>query len=56
MMELMEPTTYILNPRSVELQSPERWEGGAGIKNFLRDTQYQSLEELKNVSNYRREG
>ncbi|PVH69002.1 hypothetical protein DL98DRAFT_378587, partial [Cadophora sp. DSE1049] len=25
MMELMEPMTYILNPHSAELRSPEKW-------------------------------
>jgi len=49
----MEPTTYILNPHSTELQNPERWEDGSGIKKFLKATQYQSLEELKNVSLFR---
>ena len=53
MMELMEPTTYILNPHSTELQSPERWEDGSGIKEFLEATQNQSLEELENVSLFR---
>jgi hypothetical protein len=49
-MELMEPTTYILSPHSTELQSPEKWKDGSGVKDFLSATQYQSLEQLKNVS------
>ncbi|KAH9208846.1 hypothetical protein DL95DRAFT_449626 [Leptodontidium sp. 2 PMI_412] len=48
MMELMEPTTYILNPHSAELRSPEKWKDGSGIKGFLSATQHQSLEQLKN--------
>jgi hypothetical protein len=50
MMELMEPSTYLLHPRSAELKSPENWKDGFGIKDFLRATQNQSLEELKEVS------
>ena len=50
MMELMEPTTYIRDPRSTELQNPGKWKDGWGIKDFLRATQHQSLEGLKNVS------
>jgi hypothetical protein len=50
MMELMEPATYILDPHSTELQYPERWSDGSGIKEFLKATKHQSLEELKNVS------
>jgi len=48
MMELMEPTTYMLNPRSTELQTPEKWKDGSGIKGFLSATQSQSLEQLRN--------
>jgi hypothetical protein len=50
MMELMEPSTYLLHPRSAELKSPENWKDGFGIKDFLSATQNQSLEELKEVS------
>lgn len=50
MTELMEPTTYILNPRSTELQSLAKWNGSPGIKNFLRATQHLSLGKLKKVS------
>ncbi|EXJ56210.1 serine/threonine protein kinase [Cladophialophora psammophila CBS 110553] len=50
MMELMEPTTYILDPQSAGLQNPGKWKEGWGIKDFLRATQHQSLEGLKNVS------
>jgi hypothetical protein len=46
----MEPTTYMLSPHSTELQSPKKWEDSSGIKDFLRATQHQSLEGLKNVS------
>ncbi|KAH8653977.1 hypothetical protein BGZ60DRAFT_568489 [Tricladium varicosporioides] len=48
MMELMEPTTYILNPHSAELRSPEKWKDGSGIQSFLSATQHQSLEQLRN--------
>ena len=48
MMELMEPTTYILNPRSTELRDPGKWRGG--IRDFLSATQERSLEQLKHVS------
>ena len=55
MMELMEPLTHMLNPRSTELKSPENWKDGFGIKDFLSATQYQPLEELKEVSSPTRE-
>lgn len=48
MMELMEPTTYILSPHSTELRNPEKWKDGSGIKDFLSATRDQSLEQLKN--------
>jgi hypothetical protein len=47
MMELMEPATYALNPRTIELKSPEKW--AVGIKGFLQATQTESLKELKTV-------
>jgi hypothetical protein len=47
MVELMEPTTYILDPYSTELRNPEKWRDG--IKNFLNATQKLPLEQLKYV-------
>jgi hypothetical protein len=50
MMELMEPVTYMENRQSAELQNPEKWKDGTGIKEFLRATQHESLEYLEHVS------
>ncbi|CZR70121.1 uncharacterized protein PAC_20022 [Phialocephala subalpina] len=48
MMELMKPATYILDPHSAELRSPEKWKDGLGIQGFLSATQNQSLNQLRN--------
>lgn len=50
MMEIMEPTTYILDPGSTELRDPGKWKEGRGIQDFLKATQHQSLKDLKKVS------
>lgn len=50
MMELMEPETFILEPRSAVLKNADAWKDRFGIKDFLAATQYDTLETLKNVS------
>jgi len=50
MVELMEPTTSILNPSSTVLKNPEKWRDELGIKDFLAATQRDSLTQLKTVS------
>jgi len=50
MLELMEPLTFALNPRSTELKHPERWD--VQIKEFFYAAQKGSLEELSSVSLY----
>ena len=50
MVELMEPTTSILNPSSTVLKTPEKWRDELGIKDFLAATQRDSLAQLKTVS------
>lgn len=50
MMELMEPTTYILDARSTKLKDVDKWKDGLGIEDFLAATQHRSLQELKEVS------
>lgn len=54
MMELMEPTSFILHPQSTQLKDPTRWRDGSGIKEFLLATRYAGLEDLKNVSHHHR--
>jgi len=49
-MELMEPETFILKPRSAVLKNADAWKDGFGIKDFLAATQHDTLEILKNVS------
>ena len=51
MMELMEPTTYILDSQSTELKDADKWKNSLGVEDFLAATQSQSLQELKQVSN-----
>ena len=50
MMELMEPTTFILEPGSVALANPTRWQSNTDIEDFLAATQSKTLKELKKVS------
>jgi len=47
MMELMEPTTYILDPSAIKLKDPDKWENRLGVEDFLTATQHGSLKELK---------
>ena len=47
MMELMKPTTYILDPSAMKLKNPDNWENRLGIEDFLTATQHGSLKELK---------
>ncbi len=49
MMELMEPTTYILDAQSTKLKDSDRWKNSLGVEDFLAATQYKSLQELKQV-------
>lgn len=49
MMELMEPTTYILDAQSTKLKDSDRWKNSLGIEDFLAATQHKSLKELKEV-------
>ena len=50
MMELMEPTTYILDPQSTKLKDSDKWKNSLGVEDFLAATQHKSLQELKQVS------
>jgi len=50
MMELMEPTTYILDAQSTKLKDSDKWKNGLGVEDFLAATQHKSLQELKQVS------
>ncbi len=50
MMELIEPTTYILDPQSTKLKDPDKWKNSLGVEDFLAATQHKSLQELKQVS------
>ncbi|MCJ1422777.1 hypothetical protein MMC29_000657 [Sticta canariensis] len=47
MMELMEPTTYILDPQSTKLKDSDKWKNSLGVEDFLAATQHKSLQELK---------
>ena len=47
MMELMEPTTYILDPQSTKLKDSDKWKNSLGVEDFLAATQRKSLQELK---------
>lgn len=49
MVELMEPTTYALNPRTIVLEYPVRWKANTGLKDFLAATASKPLEELAQV-------
>ena len=50
MMEMMEPTTYILDTQSTKLKDSDKWKNSLGVKDFLAATQHKSLQELKQVS------
>ena len=50
MMELMEPTTYILNAQSTKLKNLDKWKNSLGVEDFLAVTQSKFLQELKQVS------
>lgn len=50
MMELMEPTTYILDAQSTKLKHSDTWKNSLGVEDFLAATQHKSLQELKLVS------
>jgi hypothetical protein len=43
MLELMEPTTYILDPDSTELKDADRWKDGLGIEDFWKATWHKPL-------------
>ena len=49
MMELMEPTTYILDAQSTKLKDSDKWKNTLGVEDFLVATQHKSLQELKQV-------
>ncbi len=49
MMELMEPTTYILDAQSTKLKDSDRWKNSLGVEDFLAATQHKSLPELIQV-------
>ncbi len=49
MMELMEPTTYILDAQSTKLKDSDKWKNSLGVEDFLAATQHKSLQELKQV-------
>ncbi|KAL8788257.1 MAG: hypothetical protein Q9213_001777 [Squamulea squamosa] len=49
MVELMEPTTYALNSRTIELEHPARWKANTGLKEFLASTASSSLTTLAQV-------
>jgi len=49
MMELMEPTTYILDAQSTKLKDPDKWKNSLGVEDFLAATHHKSLQELKQV-------
>ncbi|KAL9631870.1 MAG: hypothetical protein Q9164_005656 [Protoblastenia rupestris] len=50
MMELMEPTTYILDLQSGKLKDSDKWKNSLGIEDSLAATQSKSLQELKQVN------
>lgn len=50
MMELMEPTTYILDAQSTKLKDSDKWKNSLRVEDFLAVTQHKSLQELKQVS------
>lgn len=50
MMELMEPTTYILDAQSRKLKDSDKWINSLGIEDFLAATCHKTLQELKKVS------
>lgn len=50
MIELMKPTTSILNPSSTVLKNSEKWRDELSIKDFLAATQWDFLTQLKTVS------
>ena len=49
MMELMEPTIYILDAQSTKLKDLDKWKNSLGVEDFLAATQSKSLQELKQV-------
>lgn len=48
-MELMEPDTCLVSPRTVTLQNPGAWNNKTGIHEFLAATQTESLMNLTTV-------
>jgi hypothetical protein len=50
MMELMEPTTFILEPDSLILKHPDKWESNHELQNFLKATRNAALGDLRRVS------
>lgn len=49
MLELMEAETSLAKPKSIQLQHPEDWKDGTGIKDFLAATHTMSREQLYKV-------
>lgn len=49
MLELMEADTSLARPKSIQLQRPEDWKNGTGIKEFLAATHEISREQLYKV-------
>ena len=49
MLELMEADTSLARPKSIQLQRPEDWKNGTGIKEFLAATHETSREQLYRV-------
>lgn len=49
MLELMEADTSLARPNSIQLQRPEHWKDGTGIKEFLAATHTMSREQLHKV-------
>lgn len=52
MLELMEADTSLARPKSIQLQRPENWKNGTGIKEFLEATHTMSREQLREVSRF----
>lgn len=52
MIELMEPSTHDMDPKSQALRHPEKWDGREGIVRFLNDTATLQLEKLRSFSTY----
>lgn len=49
MVELMEPTTYALDPQTIKLEHPSRWRANTGLKDFLASTDFSPLDVLAQV-------